>query len=264
MKGLFLIFFYVCMGFAYEVVLSGSVVSDDERYITGRNMGFVTSVSVNEGDNVKKGDTLYTIDAKEIDAQRVQVELQVEQAKLSQNMYQNQLNTVSLNHERYKRLYEKDMVSKYELENLELHKKNLEDMVSIAKKQVSQAEQQLKVVKNQYEYHRIKSPVDGIVRQKNIKAGEMAIPGMPAMIISSKENLKVVTDLPESLMPYVKKGERVKVVIDTIGFVGEGVVESVVDALNPMTHSTKAKVALDSNDAIYPGMYAKIIIERGE
>jgi multidrug resistance efflux pump len=141
-------------------------------------MGFVTDVRVSEGDTVRRGDLLYTIDSKEIDSAKTQVELGISQAKLSLAMYQNQYSNLQLNLERHKRLLEKDMVSKFEVENLMLSEQNLANMIDIAKKQVTQAEARLTEVKNQYKYLNITAPNNGVIVSKNIKVGEMAMPGI--------------------------------------------------------------------------------------
>ena len=96
--------------------LSGGVVSDNQKMITSRFMGFVKNVSVSEGDRVKKGQLLYEIDSNEIDRAKSQVELIVQQAQLSLQMYQSQLNNIQLNLSRHRRLYKKDVVSKAQLE----------------------------------------------------------------------------------------------------------------------------------------------------
>ena len=92
---------------AETLTLSGTVISDNQKMITSRFMGFVTSVNVSEGDRVKKGQVLYTIDSREIDSAKRQAEAGLQ---MSKNQYAN----VEINLERYKTLYAKDMVAKYE------------------------------------------------------------------------------------------------------------------------------------------------------
>jgi pyruvate/2-oxoglutarate dehydrogenase complex dihydrolipoamide acyltransferase (E2) component len=53
-------------------------------------MGFIQTVNVNEGDVVKKGDLLYSIDSKEVDTALAQSDLAISQAELNLRMYQNQ------------------------------------------------------------------------------------------------------------------------------------------------------------------------------
>ncbi len=245
-----------------ELNLSGSVISDNQKMISSRNMGYVKEIKVSEGDRVEEGDLLYSIDSKEIDAQKSQVKLSIAQANLSLNMYKNQYDNVLLNLQRHKRLYEKDMISKYELETLELEEKNLKAMVNIAKKQVEQAEEQLKEIENQYNYLNIKAPNSGVIVGKNIKVGEMAIPGMPAIILSDLSDLKIEAEISETNLKEIKEGTKCVVEIPSLSFITEGEISSIIPSSNPLTHSFKIKISFDVKEStIYPGMFAKISIK---
>lgn len=248
--------------FAQTLTLSGSVISDNQKMITSRFMGFVTNVNISEGEYVKKGQLLYTIDSKEIDAALTQVKLGISQAQLSLQMYQNQYTNVKLNLERHKRLLEKDMVSKFEVENLELAEKNLSDMITIAQKQVEQAQAQLEEVQNQYKYLNISAPNDGVVVAKNIKVGEMAMPGMPAVILSDLTNLKIAAEIAEGNLASIKHGTEVDVSIPSLNITTKGTVSAIIPNSNPMTHTFKIKISFtNENTKVYPGMYATVDIK---
>jgi len=248
MKKIFLILTLSVLAFAEGLTLSGTVISDNEKMITSRFMGFVTNVNVSEGEQVKKGKILYTIDSREIDSA-------TRQAELSLQMYQNQYMNVKLNLARHKRLLAKDMVSKYEVENIELAEKNLADMISIAKARLNE-------VKNQYQYLRVEAPNDGVIVKKNIKVGEMAMPGMPAIILSDLNNLKVVVEIAESELYRVTQGKKVHVEIPSMKLSLKGKISAIIPSSNAMTHSFKIKVSINKkNHRLYPGMYATIRID---
>ena len=249
------------LAFAATIELSGSVVSDNQKMITSRYMGFIKNMKVSEGDIVKKGDLLYEIDSKEIDAASRQVDLAINQARLALQMNENQLNNVLTNLARNKRLYKKGMVSKFQLENLELAAKNMRDMVKLAKEQVAQAKAQKESVMNQYRYLKIKAPNDGVIVMKRAKEGEIQIPGMPALMLTDLSDLKIMTEISENDLRYVKIGKKVKVEIPSIGYKGEGAVKSIIPSSNPMTHKFKIKIKFDKGDnVVFPGMYAKVYI----
>ena len=238
--------------------LSGVVISDNQKMITSRNMGFVTSVNVSEGSRVRKGDLLYSIDSREIDSAKTQVDMGIAQAELSLQMYQNQYENLKVNLDRHKRLLQQDMVSKYEVENLELNEKNLKNTIKIAERQVSQAKARQNEVTNQYKYLRIVAPNNGVVIAKNIKVGEMAMPGMPAIVLSDLSTLKIEVEVAESALQMAQIGKQVKVSIPSTGFTGIGRVSSIIPSSNPMTHTFKVKVSFSSKQAVYPGMYATV------
>jgi len=247
---------------ALELDLSGSVISDNQKMITSRYMGIVKKMLVAEGDIVKKGQMLYEIDSKEIDSKKEQVELGISQAQLALQMNRNQYNNVLLNLGRYQRLFKKGMVSKYELENLQLGAKNMKDMVSIASKQVKQAKAMKKEVINQYNYLKLKAPNDGVIIAKTLSVGEMAMPGMPGVILTDLSKLSIIVEIAENDIKFMEIGKKVDIEIPSMGFKSEASIQSIIPNSNPMTHKFKMKIKFDTQGkSIYPGMYAKVHIK---
>lgn len=246
-KILFTVLILNSISFAQKLEVSGTVVSDNEKYLTSRFMGFIKSVNVSEGDIIKKGTLIYEIDSTEIDSKK-------QQATLAVQMYENQYNTMKRNYERFKRLYDKGLVSKFEVEQLELGTKNLKDMVTISKSQV-------KEVQNQYQYLKIKAPNDGVIIRKNIKQGEMAIPGMPAVVLSDLSSLKIKTEIAEGDLQSVKVGQKVDIEIPSIKLVTKGTIEAVIPSSNPLTHTFGIKIKFNYPKNVYPGMYTKVTIK---
>ncbi len=248
---------------AVEIELSGSVISDNQKILTSRYMGYVKNMAVSEGDIVKKGQLLYEIDSKEIESAERQVELAISQARLSLQMNENQYNNVLTNLARHERLYEKKMVSKYEFEMLQLSAKNLKDMVAIAEQQVKQALAKKDEVLNQYNYLKLHAPNDGVIVDKRLNEGEMAIPGMPAVTLTDLSKLSIVAELSETQLKYINLGKKVDIEIPSIGFSTVGEISSIIPSSNPMTHKFKIKMKFDrkGSASVYPGMYAKIMIK---
>lgn len=246
---------------ADPIKLSGVVSSDNEKSISSRYMGFVKAVYVEEGATVKKGDVLYEIDSKEIDTAKANVELSIAQAKLNEQMYENQYANVMLNLERHQRLLTKDMVSKFDVENLELSAKNLKAMVEIAKQQSAQAIQKLQEVKNQYNYLIVCAPNDSVVISKHIKVGEMALPGIPAVVLSDLSSLKIVTEVSEAHLHTLKRGDKVGLVISSLGLSFNGIISAIIPHSNPQAHTFKVKISFESPQPLYPGMYVEVVFE---
>jgi len=245
---LFLVCITLCTSlYSKTIELSGTVISDNEKYITSRFMGYIKVVNVSEGDIVKKGRLLYSIDSTEIDSKK-------RQALLSIQMYENQYITMKRNYERFQRLYEKGLVSKFEVEQLELGSKNLKDMVEISKLQI-------KEVENQYQYLTIKAPNDGVIVKKNIKSGEMAIPGMPALVLSDLSDLKIKTEVSENDLKNIYIGQKTTILIPSLSIKTTGKITAIIPSSNPMTHTFTIKLSFKKIKNVYPGMYSSIFIE---
>jgi RND family efflux transporter MFP subunit len=234
--------------FSQEIELSGTVISDNEKVISSRNMGFVKNVYVSEGSFVKKGQLLYEIDSSNMDSNKKEILLNLQ-------IQQNQLNNIQTNYNRYKRLYAQDLVPKYDVEQLELNLMNTKNMIAITNAK-------LKEINTQYDYLKIKAPNDGLVIKKSIKTGEMAMPSVPAIILSDLTSLKIKTDISESNLNSVKVGDDVKVSIPSINFETNGKIESIIPNVNTTTHSFTLKISFNKGDkTIYPGMYSKLLLD---
>ena len=244
------------------LTLSGSVVSDNQKMLTSRYMGYVKTMAVSEGDIVKKGQLLYEIDSKEIESAERQVDLAISQARLALQMNKNQYNNILTNLARHERLYKKQMVSKYEFEMLQLASKNLKDMVEISEQQVNQALAKKDEVLNQYNYLKILAPNDGVIVDKRLNEGEMAIPGMPAVVLTDLSRLKIVAEIAETQLKYINLRKKVNIEVPSIGFKTTGIIVSIIPSSNPMTHKFKINIEFDLTvRSVYPGMYAKILIK---
>lgn len=233
---------------ASQLELSGTVVSDNEKMITSRNMGYVKAVYVDEGSSVKKGQVLYEIDSSNMDSNKKEAELNLE-------ILQNQARNIELNLNRYKNLQAQDLVSKYDVEQLELNLSNIKNMITITSAKV-------KEVNAQYDYLKVKAPNDGLILKKSIKAGEMAMPGMSAFILTDLSTLLIKADISETNLNDVKVGQKVDIEITSQNFKTKGTITSIVPNMYGMTHSFIVKISFDKeNFNIYPGMYSKISID---
>ena len=233
---------------ANQIELSGTVISDNEKIITSRNMGYIKEVYVNEGSNVKKGDILYEIDSSNMDSNKKEILLNLE-------ILQNQTKNIELNLGRYKRLQAQDLVSKYEVEQLELNLLNSKNMANITNAK-------LKEINVQYDYLKIKAPNDGLIIKKSIKVGEMAMPSIPALILTDLSSLLIKTDISESNLNDIKIGQKVNIEITSQNFKTEGKIEAIIPNTNDLTHSFVLKISFDKKDFnIYPGMYSKVFLD---
>lgn len=233
---------------ANEIELSGTIISDNEKIISSRNMGYIKNVYVEEGTFVKKGQLLYEIDSSNIDSLK-------QEALLNLEIQKNILNNIQTNYDRYKRLYSQDLVPKYDVEKLELNLLNVKNMIAIAKSK-------LKEVNQQYAYLKIKAPNDGLIIKKSIKTGEMAIPGTPALILSDLSSLKIKTEIAESNLNSIKLGHDVNIEIPSINYKTTGKISAIIPSVHEMSHSFTIKISFYTNkQQLYPGMYSKLLIK---
>jgi multidrug efflux pump subunit AcrA (membrane-fusion protein) len=82
--------------------------------------------------------------------------------------------------------------------------------------QVKSVEEKVKALRNiaqsasvETSYSRLHSPIDGIVTKRLQEPGDLAIPGKPVLKVEGTSNFKVVVQVPEVDIPFMKKGGRV-------------------------------------------------------
>jgi len=126
---------------------------------------------------------------------------------------------------------------------------------------VKEATIKAKQMASTYNYIKMKAPSDGVVVQKNIKVGDMVMPGMLTIMLVDTESLEIDVSLSEGIIGRVKEGQKLVVKIPSINYRTIGTIHAIIPDANPMTHKIKMRISFDKGDKnIFPGMYAKVII----
>lgn len=185
MRFLFLILLSLTQLLSSYLELDGVVESQNEKIISSRVMGNITKVYVNEGDIVKKGKLLYEIDSTDI--------------KYNEQIVKNQVKNLELNLKRYKELLDQDLISKFDYEQLELN--------------LITAKAKLDELNANYNYLKIRALNDSLVIKKSIKEGEMAIPGMPHMVLTDLNSLIIKTNISESNLKNISLNQKLDIQI---------------------------------------------------
>ncbi|MFV0522741.1 MAG: efflux RND transporter periplasmic adaptor subunit [Mangrovibacterium sp.] len=127
--------------------------------IRPRVSGYIEKIYVDEGDHVKKGQTLFSINADNLRAQVNSAEAQVKVAK-------SKVETAELTVERTKPLVEQDIVSEFEL-------KTAETGLMSAKSALAEAQAALASAQANLNYAIITSPVDGVIGNFPYRVGAL-------------------------------------------------------------------------------------------
>ncbi|PTB88071.1 acriflavin resistance protein [cyanobacterium G8-9] len=246
---------------AGDITLTGTVVSDGQKMIGSRFMGYVKKVFVRIGDKVQREDDLYEMESAEFDMMKSQADLMLEQSKIIVEYWREKLRKVNL---RRKRNKDKDVneIDIADMVDLDSQAANIETMLESMQVMVKEANIKAKQMASTYNYIKMKAPSDGVVVQKNIKVGDMIMPGMLTIMIVDTENLEIEVSISESIISRVKVGQKVPVEIPSIKYKTTGIIHAIVPDANPMTHKIKMRIRFDRGTGnIFPGMYAKVTIK---
>ena len=244
---------------ASDIRLTGTVVSDGQKMIGSRYMGYIKKVFVKLGDKVEREDDLYEMESAEFDIMKSQADLMLEQSKIVVEFWRKRLQNIN---RRKERLQNKSNVPMMDMSDLEAQAENVSGMLDSAQVMVEQASIKAKQMATIFNYLKMKAPSAGVVVQKNIKVGDMVMPGMLTIMLVDTESLEIAVSVSESIIGKIKEGQKVLVEIPSIDYKTVGLIHAIIPDANPMTHKIRLRISFDKGDSnVFPGMYAKVTIK---
>ena len=188
----------------HKVNASGIIQPEEEVQITSMVSGWITEITVIEGDTVKPGQHLISIDKKQYQAAYDQALSQVKSSKASLKNVTSQL-------ERTKQLFEQKLISKQEIEQIEAS-------YELALSQVDQANAALLSREDELSKTKLVAPKYGIVTSLTKEEGEMALGGMfnpgVLMTIADLNHMEVLVDVNENDVVTIDVGDTTEIEID--------------------------------------------------
>jgi RND family efflux transporter MFP subunit len=131
-----------------------------------------------------------------------------------------------------------------------------------AKNAYESTKSQLNALQAQVEMSLIRAPFDGLVDNISVKEGELGVPGYPIIQVVDLSKLKLIADVSETYLPYIKKGQQISVFIPTYPDLDIKVpIHRTSNIINPANRTFEVEVRLNNrNNKIKPNMVATIKI----
>jgi RND family efflux transporter MFP subunit len=230
------------------IATSGTIEASQTASISTRIMGYINHIYVKAGDHVRKGQLLASINSQDIQAKKAQAEAAITEAEAN-------VKNAQKDYDRFSALYQKQSASAKELDNVTFQ-------YNASKARLEAAKQMRNEVNAMNSYANIVSPIDGTVTQKIADEGSMAVPGWPLLTIEQNGKLQISASVGESDINKIKKGDKAKVEINTIGTT----IESVITEISPSSRVTggqyliKLGIPEPEKKNLYSGMYVNVFI----
>jgi len=241
-----------------------NIYSKNQVMVATRLMGYIKKMNVEEGEVVHKGEVLFEVDPADVNSFINQARGMVIQAKSGLLMAEMALADAQRDYQRFKNLYEHGAVSKRDFQKMELNLNIKKKQVEMAKGMLKQAEAGLARAEAQLKYARVVSPIDGVVSNKFKKVAEMALPGMPVLVLSDLHTLRAKSFVKESDIDKFKLGEAVEIYVPALKKSFPAKISTIVPAGDSMTHTYVVKYTFTGpHKGVLPGMYAKVNVTIG-
>ncbi len=244
-----------------EYEAAGTVVSRNLSVISSRLMGTISSVRVQRGDRVRKGQILATIASPETADKAAQARQGVEEAIKAVEMAQEHKALTDTTYRRMKSLYDEKAITRQEFDEMTTKKAVAEldlAQASAALARMRAGEREAEVYSG---YAVLRSPVTGIVVDKKADPGTMALPGMPILSVEVPR-YQVETSLDEKFWGKVRPGMELSIEVPSTGYKAKAPVAEVVPSIDPMARSFDIK--LDVPPTLTSGQFVKVYVPQGE
>ncbi len=221
---------------AEPVVASGLVSSSEEARLSFKVGGIINRMLVEEGQAVRKGQLLATLDLTEINAQ-------VSQAQLASEKAERDLSRV-------KSLYADTAATLEQLQN--------------ATTGQNVAKQNLTIAQFNRNFAQIRSSVDGTVTRKATNAGEYVSPGASVYLISGNRpgDWVVRVGVSDKDWARLRLGNRASIALDAYpGRTFTGTVSELAQAADPVSKLYEVEIKLTAaGTKMAPGLFAKVTL----
>ena len=211
------------------VELSGILAPEKTATVYGKLSGQASRIAVDVGSRVKTGDILLEIDAHELGAQLALAQAAVATTKQQAAQAFLGIDTAKTNYDQAKRyldrlnsLEDRSALSKNQLDDATSKVELTQRAWDSAKLQyktlnesgLAQAMAQADVVKSQIANATLESPIDGVVTNRNINAGELTNPQTALFSIAKIDKLKLQGTVSQEVVSLLSEGATVQVAVD--------------------------------------------------
>jgi HlyD family secretion protein len=243
----------------HKVNANGKIQPEEEVQISSTITAWITSITVMEGDTVHPGQILISLDEKQYRAAYNQTLSGVKSAEAN-------LKQVKAQKKRTESLFEKNLISKQELEQIEAS-------FELASSQVDQARSLLLSREDELSKTKLLAPAYGIVTSLTKEVGEMAVGGMfnpgVVMTIADLTRMEVLVDVNENDVVTVTVGDTAEIEVDAFpDTIFYGVVSEIAHTAQSMNLGSQEQVTnfkvkvkmIDPPGNIRPGMSSTVNI----
>ncbi|MCQ2410076.1 MAG: efflux RND transporter periplasmic adaptor subunit [Elusimicrobiaceae bacterium] len=255
------------------VEASGSINPVNTTQVGALVSGEILKIYVDYNTEVKKGDLMAVIDQTQILASLTEAKASLASAKEGLESAEVSYRLAKKNYERYQSLYEKDYVSKVNLEEYELSYANAKSSLNAAKASVVRAQANVDTAQKNLSNTKIVSPIDGVVLTRKVSEGQTITAGFstPELFVVAQDltKMQIEAKVSEADIVKIRAGQEATFTLD--GYMGEkfkGTVRQVrtnyVDSSSGSSNnSTSYTVVVDVNNEdlrLKPGMTATMTI----
>ncbi|WP_442845122.1 efflux RND transporter periplasmic adaptor subunit [Leeuwenhoekiella sp. H156] len=216
-----------------ELLYSADIEPDNTAQIGFAVSGIVKSIAVEEGQYIKEGQLLATLDATSYS----------NAYQIANSSYEQTLDLYT----RQKELYDKGSLPASDFKRIQA--------------QLEQAEANKRMSAKDLSDCKLLAPMSGIITRKNIERGSTAGPNISAFTIIKTDKVYATMAVPEVEVGALRKGMKVAVFVPTLNDTLTGEINIINPQADNISKTYQVKVKLDNKEQLLlPGMFSEVTI----
>jgi multidrug efflux pump subunit AcrA (membrane-fusion protein) len=267
------------------VEVAGTVRSKTQMVIASKVQGYVRDVRARQGDHVEHGRVLVMVDERELAARAdraraalAEAEMSLDEVSRTLEEAEASLRSAGADHayaeataSRYRQLWQRELVSAQDYEAVEAKRKSTAAAVEQAEarilsvrareKQMSYridaGAAELRAAEIALGETRITVPATGVVVARRVEPGDLAMPGQPLLVLDDPRAYRLEAEVGESTVGRVRLGQRVPVVLDSLGRSLDGRVVEIIPAADPASRTVTVKLDLRADPGLRSGLFGR-------
>jgi RND family efflux transporter MFP subunit len=201
---------------------SGYVTARRRATVSSKVTGKVTQIFIEEGQSVREGQILATLDDSQARAALALAEAQLAASQKSFAEDQARLREAELNLQRRQRLLEEGVVGRAEVDTAQAEVDSVRARIAYAQQQIGVAESQVSLRRTDLNDMVVRAPFSGVAISKDAQPGEMVSPVSAGggftrtgiCTIVDMRSLEIEVDVNESYINRVKDDQKVSAVLN--------------------------------------------------
>ena len=237
--------------------ISGTLTPRSRVAVKPKLPGTLEQILVDIGDAVREGQTIATLDRREIDAQADAAEAAVGVAKAALDTAEAALANAVLELDRAKNLFEKGALPRQRLDAAETANRASAAQRDLATANLAQANAALRRAREVQKNATLTSPVTGFVVERNYDAG--AMPGdLPVVVVADLRQMKLEAGVSELEAGRLRVGMKARVAVQAKpGQAFEGQLAAIAPEVDERNRHFKIEVRVPNDGrTLLSGMYA--------
>jgi multidrug efflux system membrane fusion protein len=247
---------------------AGTVRARTSASVSSRIMAYVREVRVQQGDSVRAGQLLLTLDPKELDSAQRQVEEGQREARSMEAEVTGaiaaakaQLDLAQTTFRRMSDLFQKRSISNQEFDEAQAKVRLAEANFEMAQAKraqlearIAQAAEAVKSASIMRDYTQITAPFAGVISEKRVEPGNLATPGASLLMIEQAGSFRLEVPVDESLLTTLKRGQRIEVQMEALDRSVMAPIAEIVPVVDASTRSITVKLDLPALGNLRSGM----------